>query len=298
MNHHLWRLSVLCLWGFAVTLGDVKAAEAPPELKSEPYLFEVMRHLYRWYMDEKDVESSYGKENYTVWVRALDPVLDPGDRSRLGEIVLPALGICVTVKKADYSIPEMNFTVSNNTFKITHVARSHPADEAEYEKVSINYARMEEYLLRTRSQAEFPDDALMNRLRLAVVEELRKNEMKNPRPKEPGEQVSHISPLSPVANEIWVFWETGRLLIHFSSDIDLANPAVWEHEGLTVRLYDVDDQVVVSLDEVSGSNAYMTRDQAGRALLNCVVLGKRLALVPVDPSTNGVPAGRILEKTE
>lgn len=34
------------------------------------------------------------------------------------------------------------------------------------------------------------------------------------------------------------------------------------------------------LDEVAGSNAFMTRDQAGRVLFNSVVLGRKLELTP------------------
>ena len=38
-------------------------------------------------------------------------------------------------------------------------------------------------------------------------------------------------------------------------------------------------QTVVSLDEAAGSNAFLTRDQIGRALFNCVVLGRRIEVV-------------------
>ena len=31
----------------------------------------------------------------------------------------------------------------------------------------------------------------------------------------------------------------------------------------------------MSLNEAAGSNAFMTRDQIGRALYNCIVLGRR-----------------------
>ena len=51
---------------------------------------------------------------------------------------------------------------------------------------------------------------------------------------------------------------------------------------MAVDLYDIDEQVVVSLDEVAGSNAYMTRDQVGRALFNCIVLGRRVVLEPLE----------------
>ena len=52
-----------------------------------------------------------------------------------------------------------------------------------------------------------------------------------------------------------------------------------KHQTLGIRTYDVLTQTVVSLDEAAGSNAYMTRDQIGRALFNCIVLGQRLAAV-------------------
>ena len=45
-------------------------------------------------------------------------------------------------------------------------------------------------------------------------------------------------------------------------------------------MFDIDEQVVVSLDEVAGSNAYMTRDQVGRILFNCIVLGQQLIVKP------------------
>ena len=95
-----------------------------------------------------------------------------------------------------------------------------------------------------------------------------------------GKQIVHCAPLSPVADEVWVFWETGRLLLHFDSDMDLQSEALWKHSELTADVYDIDEQVVVSLQEVPGSNAYLTRDQVGRALYNCIVLGKKYELAP------------------
>jgi hypothetical protein len=71
----------------------------------------------------------------------------------------------------------------------------------------------------------------------------------------------------------------------------LTNPAVWEHETLAVKLFSLDQKVVVSLDEVAGSNAFMTRDEAGRALFNCIVLGRRVSLQPPAnaPAQRGQP---------
>ncbi len=36
------------------------------------------------------------------------------------------------------------------------------------------------------------------------------------------------------------------------------------------------------MDEAPGSNVFMTRDQVGRALLVCIVLGKRLDIPPAE----------------
>ena len=47
-------------------------------------------------------------------------------------------------------------------------------------------------------------------------------------------------------------------------------------QTLGIRTCDVRTQTVVSLDEAAGSNEFLTRDQVGRALFNCVVLGRRI----------------------
>jgi hypothetical protein len=152
---------------------------------------------------------------------------------------------------------------------------------------------MQDYAHRTRTQVRFPEGELLMRFRMSSHGAIRKYLLSR---EQAGlenragtydellkqEQVVHLAPLSEVANETWVFWETGRMLIRFASDIDLEHPAVWDHDELAVNIYDIDEQTVVSLDEVAGSNAYLTRDQVGRALFNCIVLGKRMVLNPPD----------------
>jgi hypothetical protein len=71
------------------------------------------------------------------------------------------------------------------------------------------------------------------------------------------------------------------MLIRFTSDLDLSNPSVWGKESLKVRTFDIDKQVVVSQSEVPGSNAFLNRDQVGRVLYNCIVLGQRVAVAPM-----------------
>lgn len=283
-------MSLAASFGMAVLLTSCQtphqtgtSALAPAELIQPAYLYEVTRHLYRWYLDEDEVERVVQVRQFVFWVRRLDARLDPGDQSQLGEIVLPQLGFSVKVKKADYRIEELQTTVKSQTFKITQVERVEvPASvPANYTVVAVDMQEMLDYLFRTRSQHDYPDAALLERMRQALRKELIKDGAASTN-SAPAEQVVYLSPLSPVANEIWVYWETGRKLLHFASDIDLSNPAVWQHETMMVRVFDLDQQVVLTHDEAPGSNRFLTRHQVGRALFNCDVLGQRV-VVPSRP---------------
>ena len=280
-----WRMSLLCL--VVSPLSVLYAEKAVPasaqaEVMEQPWMFEVTRHLYRWSMDETDAEKIVGKENVTFLVRGIQVELDEGDHSQLAELVLPDAGFAVKVKKAAYTIEEIGLVVSNDTFKVVNVSRVDPAtlDRTRYVEVNIDVAEMKQYLFDSRSRLEFPSDDLLERLRLSVRKNLFLHLEAKGIPAPTEAQPIHVSSISPVANELWVFWEGGRVLIRYASDMDLHSPAMWDHGDLAVTIYDVDEQVVVSLGEVAGSNAYVTRDQVGRALFNCVVLGKRIVLDP------------------
>lgn len=259
------------------------------QLTDKVWLGEVTRHLYRWYLEERDVVPLIETNLVDFWVREIKPTLDEGDKSQFGEVVLPQLKMLIRVKKADYQIPELNAVVKNESFMIVGISRlsespSRPSDAVE---IRIPYVELRDVLFRTRNQSTFPEGTLLERLRSAVRTRIIKTrpELIN----DAKEQVVFLAPLSPFANETWVFWETHRTLIHFSSDIDLKNPAVWEHESLAIEMIELDKKVVVSLDEVAGSNGFMTRDTAARVMFNCLVFGKRIELVPpatkVDPQT-------------
>ena len=267
----------LMIWGLA-GFAPAEVVQPPSEVTEPAYIYEVLQHLYRWYMDEEDVERGAGVRNFPVWVCPWQPKLDAGDKSQMAKLMFPGLGIGVTVKKADYRIDELDVDVRSEGFKIVNVARgalpTNPPSDALV--VDIDYENMVDYLFQQRSRRLFPDEALGLRLKQALGEELQIT---------PGAYsntllLAYLAPMSPVANEFWVFWETQSMLIRFASDIDLANPAVWDHESLAVKTYNVHDQVVVSLEEAVGSNRFLTRDQVGRALYNCVVLGQRLLIEP------------------
>jgi len=265
------------------------AGSPPAELIDAKFLYEILRHAYRWYLDENDVDRLSGTREFPFWVRMLDVRLDEGDRSQMAEIVMPLVGTLVTVKKPDYRIDELDLAVTSPVFRITNVSKiGIPAEPlAAHRVVHVDYGEMRAYLFQTRAEGAFPDAALRERLRVAVRAEMGLH----PEGRTPGRHIAHLAPLSPVANEVWVYLEDARVLARFASDIDLANPAVWAHETLLVRTWDVRNQVVASLDEVAGSNAFMTRDQIGRALYNCIVLGQRLEVAhPEAEAGQGIPA--------
>ena len=267
------------------------ASGVPSELLQPPYLFEIVRYLYRWDLDESEVERVVSAKRFVFWVRRLEPKLDPGDQSVLGEILLPQLDLSVKVKKADYRIEELNTAVKSQNFKIIKVTRGATPSRVprSCEVVAVDMKEMRDYLFRTRNQHDFPDPELVQRLREALRKEAAKEGLLA-KMQPNTEQVVHLAPLSPVANEIWVFWEAGRKLFHFASDIDLANPEVWRHEVLAAHIYDLDQQVVVSHEEAPGSNRFLTRYQVSRTLFNCLIFGQRITVPPyVAPG----PAGRM-----
>jgi hypothetical protein len=260
------------------------AASAPPaELLETTNLSQVVRHLYRWYLDEDDVERIANQRDVVFWVRRFNPKLDAGDRSEFAEIILPQLDTKIDLKKADYSVEETKTEVKSRNFRIKSVARGQlPTKPLHGSKVvRVPLQEIKEYLFRTRTQPDYPDAALFERMRQKFRDEMEKQKATYGLTNAPtGEQVVYLAPLSPVGNDTWAFWENQKMLIRFTSDIDLSNPAVWEHETMRVYVYDTLRQAVVSLDEAAGSNRFMTRNQIGRALYNCVVLGQRLAFMP------------------
>lgn len=274
---------MLVLW-LAATFG-VMAAEpvAPPAAVLErTFLYEVVRHLYRWHLDERDVEALPGVTQIEFRVRALTPELDAGDRSAFAEVVIPALRCRVSVKQPDYVIEETGAAVKARGFRIYRVAREEAAADAPEGAHVLRFelADLRDYLFATRSKAEFPEPALVQRLRKALREQIGESGAATT----PGPQTVYFAPLSPVSNEWWVYWENRKLLIRFSSDIDLTHPDVWDHEQIGVDTWDAYRQVVVTMDEAPGSNEFLTRDQIGRALYNCLVLGRRQDMESAGPT--------------
>ena len=273
MNARHLFFAVFLFAGLCTVRAETNTTDTLAPLRKPDYLFEVVRHLYRWNLDESDIDKVPQAGPVQFWIHRLDAKLDPGDKSLFAEITIPVIRTVVRVKDTDYTIEELGVHVNSSNYKITNVERIDPPAEPPdgWEVVTVEMKDLRDFLLRTRDQRDYPDKELSRRMGEAVIDQHDDfpEALKSP------EQIVFWSPLSPVANEIWAFWETAGKLLHFSSDIDLANPAVWDHDELSTEVFDADSQILVSHNEAPGSNRFMTRDQFGRALYNCIVLGEK-----------------------
>ena len=276
----------------AVVAAETPAVAAPPASVMEPhYLRLLAAHLYGWYLDEEDLDVARDGDADTLvyWVRRLSPALDEGDASEWAEVRMPQFGLGVKLKRPDYAIEELDVEVRSGHFRIVNVYRLDGGEAAACE--ADGWVRVEDGMQdvlddihASMRRVQFPDPALTDRLRVACREAMGLD----PASREAGDQVMHISFLSPVANEVWVFIENECLMMRFSSDSDIEAERLWPSQRMDVRMFDIRDDTVVTLDEAPGSNVVMTRDQIGRALFNCLVYGKRL--IVVNPAEPGAPA--------
>ena len=284
-------LLAACLSLFAFPFSLSAAAEPPPAAEAPPpavcetaFLDQLARHLYRWYLDESDLDADrIAGDGFRFLVRRLHRASDEGDASEWAEIRVPQMNIGVTVKRPDYRIDELGIAIQSDLVRIVNVFRLsdlEPASGDGWTVIDLPLDGMMARLLDSLDDAVFPSPGLTDRLRRACRREMRLD----PDSREAGDQVMHIAPMSAVANEVWVFVENESLLMRFSADDDLEDESLWPYQEVEVKTYDVFRNALVTHDQMPGSNLYVTLDQIGRALFNCVVLGKRLIVInPDDP---------------
>ena len=254
-----------------------EAAALFAELGGDDGFFQICHYLYRWYLDENDFKRSDPAFDRQLWIRRVQVVTDVSDKSRFMEVVFPSIGVTVTLKKTDYRISELKLDIKSGGYRIVRISREpHEASEAgDYVRLEFDLAALDARLFQERAQAVYPNDELLARMRQAVAKEVAALALPVARQRE---YTVYFAPIHAVANEIWAYWEEGKLLFHFTSDIDLSNPAVWEHDELGVSIYDTVEQTVVSYEEKPGEERYITRDQVGRALYNCMVIGRKSSI--------------------
>ena len=259
--------------------GAVPATEAAPgPLLQKRFILDVMQYLYRWHFDQSYVLERGKLDVLEVWARPLHPRLDAGDQSEFAELWIPAVNMWVELKRSDYTVPEMNIKVVDHSFKVQRVSRQlhPPASRSNYQVGRYDLIAVRDYLFAARAQRMVLGDNLRIAARKLAAEYLKQA---HPEPFTE-DQVLYLAPVSPVCNDLWVFWETGRKIMLFSADMDLANPGFSQLSQLRLKVIDLDIDVVASMKEVPGSNAFVTKDWVGRLFFNCILYGERVVRTP------------------
>jgi hypothetical protein len=276
------RFLCLLLLGLScLATGRAAPPEVDPRLKEEPFLYEVLRYTYLWYLDDRFFVETASHTSFEVWIRTLKPPApDAGDASRYAEIWLPAAGLQFRLKLADYFIPELQRQVRSPGYRIVRAAplAAAPHPREDYVVVTLARDKARKYLFDARNQPQAPDQALRKRL-LAAVREVAKQ---NP-PTDPTQpQVFFLSDVSPVSGDLWVLWINAKRAIRFGGELGADQPDLLEHLQLQTQVFDFKRQVVTSLLETEGSTGFITKDWAGRILYQCLVLGERAEVSPAD----------------
>ena len=266
----------------------------PDPLIEKAFVLEVLRHVYRWHFDQSYVLEAGKVEKLEVWSRRLHPRLDADDRSEYGEMWIPVVNTVVELKRAEYKVPELKLEIAERAFKVTRVSRQTrpPAPSRQYQVCEYPLQEFRDYLFATRTNLAPLSDTLRTAARKLIADYLNKAYEGSLTQ----DQICYISPLSAVCNDLWVFWETGRKILFFSADMDLTNPGFSQLSQLRMQVIDLDKDIVASMREVPGSNAFVTKDWVGRLLFNCILYGERVVRTPEqirrlqsDPAAKPVP---------
>lgn len=253
------------------------AAALFAELGGESTFLDLARYLYRWHLDENDLEHLASERQQQLWVRRVQMVADAKDNSRYLEVVFPAIGVAVTLKKTDYQISELRLAVKSAGYRVIRLNRDESVSDAkaeDYAVLDLDLRALYDRLFQSRLDTQYPGEALEAHVTADLVKqcdllaESQRGKAKT----------FCFAPVHAVGNEVWVFWEEGKLLFRYSSDIDLDNPEVWTFDAPQITVIDAAAQTVVSFEERPGDRRFVTRDQVGRALYNCLILGKRKTL--------------------
>lgn len=253
------------------------AADLFAEFGGERALMQTAAFLYRWVLDENDFKRRDADLQGQLWLRRLQTITDPNDNSRFLELVFPAMGIAVNLKRTDYRIPELKLDVKSDGYRVIRISRNAytAADAGDYFRFDFSPEALNDRLFQERLNAVFPDETLLSRMCERVAREIDGLETL-PAGKAGG--TVYFAPVNVVANELWLFWGEGKLLFRFTSDVDFTHSNVWAQDSLNVTIYDTVRQTVVSHEERPGDTRFITRDQVGRALYNCLVLGRAATL--------------------
>ena len=244
----------------------------------------VLHYIYQWFLDPDNFFEQDQDKDLEVMVKKIDYRKDKDNYSERYNLIIPDLNLGVDLVKANYRIEELDLQVTNSSFKIVAVYPNirEPGTNEGFSVKILKENRIFTELLKKRNEKNPPSDEIMKKLRKSLAA-LVKIESKSA---SDTAQTFYIGPLSKFSNDIWIFWETGKKLVLFSSATDFTNDGYWQLLPLFTKIFDLNTDVVTSLEEVSGSNAYITKTWVGRIMYNCIVDGSKIVIQPSSNNNN------------
>lgn len=250
-------------------------AEAPFD---KAYAAELLKYLYRWHMDDAILSVDADEiSEIELYFRESELDLDPGDNSTFLEVILPIAQMEIVLKKASYEIPKKALTIKSDSYKFVSAQHYKRLDwePADYTKLTYDFEEIFNYLYEHRNEKVFPDEAVRERLRAEVMKLLREKKGPDADFVDDALQVAYLAPISPVTNDLWVYYVNGHMLLHFTSDLDYTDPAYWDIAPVNVDIVELKEEVIVAAGE-RGGTGFFSKDYAGRILFNCLVHGQEI----------------------
>ena len=264
-------LLMLCFAAF-------KSSASKEFLKPEnaEYLRGVLKYVYYWHLDPAHFFEQDQDTNIEIFIKKSSYSKDLNNSSVRYELIIPDLNLGIDLVKANYKIQELDLQITNSSFKVVAVNPDFrdPVTNEEFQVRLLNEGKVMKELFKSRYRPAELSGYVKTNIYNSLVK-LSKLELGHPLKKS---HIFYVGPLSDYSNDIWIFWETERKLVKFSSASDYTSKAYWQLLPVFVKIYDLDSDVVVSLSEVSGSNAYITKSFAGRIMFNCMVDGKKVII--------------------
>lgn len=276
-------MKALCLTLVLAILAPVRGATAlplDPALTNREWLLDVLLYSYYWYLDDAFFAEKAENKDAELWVRSIEPrTRDADDRSRFGQVWLPGAKVLLTVKQADYQIPELNLHARTANYRVLRGSfeTAAPAPENAWKSVPFSWGEIAETFRSARHQIHVPGPNTKQ-----VVQTMLRREMQRAGVTR-GPQRFYIAARTTVASEVWVFWQNQRTIFQISGDMDITDRAAVGQLPLLIRQFNLANNVVASLLEAQASNAVISRDRASRVLFMCVARGQEIVLDPEAP---------------
>lgn len=254
-------------------------------LLDEPdaWFLSLLQHVDKWYLSDRYHFEPDDDAIIPVHVNRLDIPSAENDNSRFYAVDFPEIHLYLVLKQSDYTIPELDLTVTNAEPKIISVKQY--GDDSPmppgYQRRELVEDEAERILYQERFTPARWSDEELDKLKQTLSSLLGDES-----PVHADEQIFHVGPRSDHATSVHVFWETAKKIIILSSDADFNSDAYWQLLPLNTEIIDLDEDVVTTLLLVPGSNAYVTNAWAARIVYHCVVKGQRLTAEALETPAN------------